>query len=117
MSATGLDHREFGYSEPGDQIDFAAEVTVVVRVGAEAGAGCWAGAAARQSGHVVSPIMCVGQPEEISFERHGKPRVRFDGEDRADRMDVLQRKEIHVAVKLVVGGVEIVKGLVFVVAA
>ena len=92
MTVPGLDHHEFGYDEPGDKIDLAAQITVVVRVDAEAVAGSRTGAATGRSGHVVGSIVSVGQPEEISFERQGKARMRFDGEDRADRMDVLQRR-------------------------
>src|ERR1043166_1951954 len=70
--------------------------------------------AARRAGRAVDHverIMCICEPEAMSFDGQAQPGMRFDLKDGAHVMDVLEREEIHVAVELVVGREQVVESL------
>src|SRR5262245_51850140 len=113
MAVTGFYLGESRDRVTGDHIEFGAEEAVITRIDAITGTGCGSDAAARRAGHGVEVVVRVREPEAVSLDRHAQSRMRFQLKDASHVMDVLERNEIHVAVKFVVGGEQIFKRLMF----
>src|SRR5260221_9310011 len=91
----------------GDQVNLTADKAAVVGINAVAVSGRRASAAARDASDVVKTVMSVRQPETMPLGGQAQPRMRFDLENPARVLNVLQRDEIHVAIEFVVGGEEV----------
>src|SRR4051812_48010654 len=99
----------FELSEPSDgpsryHVEFGAYKVIVGGINSVTGAWRFGESAAGSAVCGVEAVVCVGQPQTVSFKSHTDAWVRFALKNAAHVLLVLQRKEIHVTVILVVGG-------------
>src|SRR5438552_3081030 len=99
----------------GVEIQFGTEKAAELRI-ATVGSGLarrsGTGGAAARTVEGIEKVMGVCQPEEMVIDRQQERRSRFDRGGQARIVDIAPANKVHVAVKFVVRGKEIVEGLV-----
>src|SRR5206468_1839223 len=65
----------------------------------------------RRAADVVKIVMCIREPEAVTFNRKTDSRMRLQLKNGAHVLQILQRGKIHVAIKFMVRGKQILKRL------
>src|SRR5262245_24835283 len=116
MAVTDFKLCEARHSIPGDDVQFCSHEVAIGGVDSIAGAGPnvrgHGGSATRHAGDVIKIIVSVGEPEAMTFNSDAQAWDGLELKNASEVLDILQREEIHVAVKLVIGGEQVFKSLV-----
>src|SRR5882762_9767869 len=116
MAVTNLQLREPRDCKTADRVQLGSNKIAVLGVDAVSSAGSYRGPPARDAADAIETVMRIREPKPVAFESEAHSRVRFELKNSADIMDILQRDEIHVAIKFVIRREEIIERLVFAVA-
>src|ERR1051325_9192122 len=111
MAVTDFDLSEARNSNPGDRIEFSSHEIVVSGIDAISGSRRCGRSSASYAIRPVKAVVRIGEPKSVPFQRQAHARMRFELIDRADIVNVLQGNEIHVAIELVVAGIQVIERL------
>src|SRR5262245_55865512 len=112
MAVAGFQRGETREGPADNKINFSADVRIVARIYTIAIARSRPNSTARITGNIVKIIAAGREPEAVTFQSNAQRFSRFEREAGAQVLDVLQRGKIHVTIKLVIGWIQIVEGLV-----